>query len=201
MFCLLCSFWKQNCHSLNLGIETSKMSLTGTKFSFVVSKSNWKEPTQWNVCGLNVFNLYLELLISNKGDALKDHFLLSRHEGRNVPWVLFAISDFHKISFITTLCSPKYFSELSFLHSADHGKTLIQELFEVHVSGGVFPFITTFPLKIFRIWGCSPPFSTQISLSCPFSVLCLFSVPCPFSVPVPFLWPVWYKAPFAHDAF
>lgn len=129
-------------HSLNLGIETSKMSVTGTKFSFVVSKSNWKEPTQWNVCGLNVFNLYLELLISNKGDALKDHFLLSRHEGRNVPWLLFAISDFHKISFITNLCSPKcmYFSELSFLHSADHGKTLILELFEVNVSGGFFLF-------------------------------------------------------------
>lgn len=92
------------------------------------------------MCGLNVFNLYLELLISNKGDALKDHFLLSRHEGRNVPWLLFAISDFHKISFITNLCSPKcmYFSELSFLHSADHGKTLILELFEVNVSGGVF---------------------------------------------------------------
>lgn len=127
------------------------------------------------MCGLNVFNLYLELLISNKGDALKDHFLLSRHEGRNVPWVLFAFSDFHKIFFITNLCSPKcmYFSELSFLHSADHGETLILELLEVNVSGRVFSFnISSQNLQ--NLWMFSTLLSTDQSESSP----CLFSVPC-----------------------
>lgn len=128
------------------------------------------------MCGLNVFNLYLELLISNKGDTLKDHFLLSRHEGRNVPWVLFAISDFHKTSFITNLCSLKcmYFSELSFLHSADHGRTLILELFEVHVSGGGFfsLYYNISSQNLQNLWMFSTLLNTDQSDSLSLSVFC-----------------------------